>query len=196
MPELENARHELFAVLIAQGKGSEGDCYMKAGYTAKSMAVASAGASRLLKTVKVCTRVQELKAMWAKEAGITTIHVLRWLQAIASFDPRNLLVWNTDSKGNTTIDVKPSHEIDDATALAIRSIKHGPHGLEFTFEARQPAIVKLGEHLGMFTGESAEGGNLAHTDPRSIIYVDAPRGEPVEEWQARVHRERANQKAN
>ena len=49
--ELKNQRHELFAWGIAQGK-SEADAYREAGFKPRSLSVASAAGSRLLKNVK------------------------------------------------------------------------------------------------------------------------------------------------
>ena len=56
-----------------------------------------------------------------------------------------------------------------------------------TFQDRLPAIVKIGEHLGMFTGEAAERGAVNIETSQQITYVDAPKHETVEEWQARVN---------
>jgi hypothetical protein len=76
--------------------------------------------------------------------------------------------------------------------LAIRSIKQIPTTgmLEMTFQDRLPAIVKIGEHLGMFSGESAERGTVNIEASQQIVYVDAPRHETVEEWKARVSAQR------
>lgn len=60
MAILDDIRHERFVHALLEGK-SQGEAYIEAGYTAKSLAVASAGASRLLKDVRIVNRLNELR---------------------------------------------------------------------------------------------------------------------------------------
>lgn len=76
MAGLKNNKHEKFAQLVAQGM-SQGVAYQQAGFSCKNSDVASAAATRLLKDVKVATRIDELKAEAAKNAEVT----LEWLIA-------------------------------------------------------------------------------------------------------------------
>lgn len=76
MAELKNTRHEKFAQLYAQGIAGA-VAYQQAGFSCKTNDVASAAATRLLKDVKVATRIDELKAEAAKNAEVT----LEWLIA-------------------------------------------------------------------------------------------------------------------
>lgn len=77
MPALENPRHEKFAQGLAQGM-SAGEAYRQAGYDAKGNA-AEAAASRLLKNVKVHSRVEELKNRAAASVQISREWVLEQL---------------------------------------------------------------------------------------------------------------------
>ena len=60
MPVLDNAQHELFVQELVKGK-KHGEAYLAAGYKAKSVSVASAAATRLLKDVKIQKRLQEFQ---------------------------------------------------------------------------------------------------------------------------------------
>lgn len=194
MPELQNARHELFAVLIAKGtEDSQMAAYRKAGYKPKSDEGAMVGASQLIRQVKVAARIAELQKLWAKEAGIETTDVLRGLAAIAFSDPRRAMSWGHrkarkghKGKGDPFVEAIASGEIDDATAAAIKKFTITPSGaVLIELHDKAPALIKLGEHLGMFQGETA-GGAPVNIDNRSVTYIEAPRNESVEDWQRRV----------
>ncbi len=77
MPVLENSRHEKFAQGLAQGM-SAAEAYKAAGYEAKGN-VAEAAASRLLRDVKVASRVEELKQRAAVSVQISREWVLEQL---------------------------------------------------------------------------------------------------------------------
>lgn len=66
MPALKNAKHETFALGIFEGKSGR-QAYLDAGYNSSPEA-ADAAASRLLKAVKVASRVNELRERVAKTA--------------------------------------------------------------------------------------------------------------------------------
>lgn len=202
--ELENARHELFAVLLAQGK-PQSEAYKLAGYKADKPSSAEQGGSRLSRNLKVAERVAELKAQWAEQAGITTTDVIRGLAAIAFADPRKVMSWGQKvvgrrktksgkmTKGKTLAELVlvSSKDLDDDVASAVKEVSITADGrLSLKMHDKLPALVKLGEHLGMFQGESAEkAGTTIYNDNRSVTFVDAPRRETVEEWQERVARE-------
>lgn len=78
MPALKNARHELFAQGVVKGLCGK-DAYLKAGFTAKADNIAVAAASRLLATVSVQERVNELKDKAAVKAVLTREWVLERL---------------------------------------------------------------------------------------------------------------------
>ena len=70
MAALQNLQHEKFVQELVRGKG-QGEAYLAAGYKAKSVAVASAAATRLLKDVKVQARLEELKAQAVERTVLT-----------------------------------------------------------------------------------------------------------------------------
>lgn len=78
MPILADVRHERFAQEIVKGK-TQGEAYIAAGYSAKSLAVASAGATRLLKDAKIGARIQELREKAAEKATLDRAWVLQRL---------------------------------------------------------------------------------------------------------------------
>ena len=148
-----------------------------------------------MKNVEVAERVRELKVMWAREAGVTTTDVIRGLKAIAFFDFRSVFTWRTVGKGadrQVVISIKDASKLPEDVWLAIKSIKQNANTgiVEMTFQDRLPALVKIGEHLGMFSGEAAERGTVNVETSQHITYVDAPRHETVEEWQARMNAQR------
>jgi Terminase small subunit len=72
MPSLPNAQHEKFVQELIRGK-SHADAYLAAGYKAKSTAVASAAATRLLKDPAVQKRMSEFQL----KAELETAHSRR-----------------------------------------------------------------------------------------------------------------------
>ena len=90
--------------------------YTRAGYRARGNS-AEASASRLLRNAKVQRVIQEKEKKLAKRCEITTENVLREAGVLAFSDIRKL--FNADGSP------KPIHELDDATAGAIKSIEVG-----------------------------------------------------------------------
>ena len=68
---LNDAQHESFALSMAEGRTSQGRAYLDVGYECKSIDVAYAAASRLLRNVKVQARIQYLKQQAADKTMIT-----------------------------------------------------------------------------------------------------------------------------
>ena len=66
MSVLEDPRHERFVQELVKGSG-QGEAYLAAGFNAKSVSVASAAATRLLKNVKIQDRFNELKGRIAQK---------------------------------------------------------------------------------------------------------------------------------
>jgi phage terminase small subunit len=79
MPVLDNPRHERFAQEVVKGF-LHGQAYLNAGYKAKSLAVASAAATRLLKDVKIQKRIQEIQERVARKTEVTTESILAELE--------------------------------------------------------------------------------------------------------------------
>lgn len=85
MPLLSNAKWELFAQELAQGRG-QAEAYRLAGYRG-----GEAPASRLGSNVKVQARVAELQAAAAEKAQLSVAGVLRELWNICTADPNELI---------------------------------------------------------------------------------------------------------
>jgi len=79
MPALPNAKHERFVLELLAGK-SQSEAYLAAGYSAKSVAVASAAATRLLKDPTIAARLEELQAAAAAKAALSKSWVLEKLR--------------------------------------------------------------------------------------------------------------------
>jgi hypothetical protein len=77
MPVLKNGKHEKFVKAICIGNMSNAEAYRSAYGADKSISVASAAANRLLKSVKVITRVSELQAKAAEKHEITIESMIR-----------------------------------------------------------------------------------------------------------------------
>lgn len=90
--------------------------YRRAGYSARGNA-AEACASRLLSNAKVQQAIQEKEKIAASRCEINAENVLREASALAFSDIRKL--FNSDGSP------KSMHELDDATAAAIKSIEVG-----------------------------------------------------------------------
>ena len=78
MPVLEDIRHERFVQELVKGK-TQGEAYLAAGYTAKSLGVASACATRLLKDAKIVSRIAELRELSCEKAILDRAWVLERL---------------------------------------------------------------------------------------------------------------------
>ncbi len=80
---LEDAQHERFAQVMAEGKMNQGQAYLEAGYQCSSLEIASASATRLLKNVNVQARISYLQEEAAKLAVLDRSYVLLGLMANA-----------------------------------------------------------------------------------------------------------------
>ena len=80
---LSDAQHERFCRLMAEGKVSQGQAYLDAGYQCSSLDIASAAATRLLKNVKVAARIQTLQEQVARLATLDASYVLSGLMTNA-----------------------------------------------------------------------------------------------------------------
>lgn len=83
MPALLNKKHELFVLGIARGLPQH-QAYSEAGYSTKSMEVASAAATRLLKDVRVQERLAEINHRQSENAAtvLTKVWVIEETIAI------------------------------------------------------------------------------------------------------------------
>jgi phage terminase small subunit len=81
---MEDAQHERFAQVMAEGKMNQGQAYLEAGYQCSSLEIASASATRLLKNVNVQARISYLQEEAAKLAVLDRSYVLLGLMANAA----------------------------------------------------------------------------------------------------------------
>lgn len=197
MPELENARRELFAVLVARGKGTESECYAQAGFKAKNDRVARSCASRLLATANISDRVQELKTQFAQAVtaglAVTTTDVARHLWQLSNYDVTDVLKLETTGRGKARrqrLIVKDTKDWPEAMRRTCQGLKVAPDGsVQVLLPDRRTPATKVGEHLGMFQGEQANT-LVDNSQHRTMVYVDAPRHETAEEWERRVAKQR------
>jgi phage terminase small subunit len=81
MPALSNAQHEKFVQELLRGR-SQADAYLAAGYKAKSTAVASAAATRLLKNPDIQKRIAEFHEKTELETALTLEEHMRELKLL------------------------------------------------------------------------------------------------------------------
>lgn len=108
----------------------------RAGYTGTESSLASM-ASRLLRTVKVKTKVKDLvndRCMGVDEA-------LTHLAEQARFDIGPYLDFSDDYEVSPKVDFEKMR--DDGLTIVIKSIVHTAHGVKVEFESRQGALDKI-----------------------------------------------------
>jgi len=198
MPVLDNAKHELFAQGVAVGKSGR-DAYKAAGFKTKTEQATDAAASRLLSDVRVKARIAEIQSEGATAAGVTVEAIVKELARLGFSDIRKVVSWRAEAvpvqaeEGEvgqailSRVTVLDSATIDDDAAAAVSEVSQGANGaLRVKLHDKLPALVRLGEHLGMFKGEG-DGERQVNLS----VFVDAPPRETYEEWQARRNRELA-----
>lgn len=127
MSALHNDKHEKFVQELVKGKG-QGEAYLAAGYTAKSVAVASAAATRLLKDARISARLNELRDL-TKVRAIETASLSRaWVL--------EKLVENV----NRALEAEP---VRDAEGNPIGDYKYNGN-------VANRALELLGKEIGMF----------------------------------------------
>lgn len=178
MPVLSNAKHELFAQGLAQGK-SASEAYEAAGYKANRH-----NAARLNTNEHVRRRVEELITAAAEKAEVSVARVLEELAKIgfsnmldymkpsadgtAALDLSRLTRDQAAAIGEMTFDyddqvvVKEGEE--PATERVLKRIK-------FKLSDKRAALVDLGRHLGMFK-DRIEHSGPSGTNIRIDIDVD------------------------
>lgn len=152
-------RYEVFAQRYVT-HGNATAAAIDAGYSPDT---AAQQGSRLLKDAKVRRRVGELQQEAIVRNGLNRDRIIQELAAVGFSDPSELFF--TTAEGTPAI--RPIEEWSPAARRAIKSVKvkritptvtAGVYGivqmpfdvLEFQFWEKTPALVKLGENLGMF----------------------------------------------
>ena len=146
--------------------------YRRAGYNARGNA-AEACASRLLSNAKVQQAIQQKEKIAASRCEVNTENVLREASALAFSDIRKL--FNVDGSP------KSMHELDDATAAAIKSIEVGQMmsegkviGRMFKIKLwdKNSAQERLFKHLRLFDKDNSQEGNALKSIAISFVSPD------------------------
>lgn len=155
-----------------------------AGYSKKTAGVQG---HNLLKNVKIKKHIQRRVRQILGAQDLATLKVFSQMQAIAGFDLRNVIEW--DGNG---VRVKPSHELDDQTAYALKEIKiketikpmtgaldryeeEYTREIEFKGESKTKALEMIAKYLKMFDGNIDEDDDekddrgLSPSDRREMI---------------------------
>ena len=177
MPALENPRYERFAQLIARGAKDQGRAYVEAGFKAslktdyKGTTVATRAASRLLRNVKVQSRIRELQAAVQKQLHFDQIDVLRELAKIGFANIGDYAVVGKDGlpridMSNTTRDQMAA--LTEITNEVTKEARYNEETGEELPEIRKvrikladkrAALVDLARHFGAFNADRSGGGN-------------------------------------
>lgn len=146
---------------------------IRAGYSPRT---ANEQAARLLAKVSVSTAVAEGRAKQSERTGITADKVIAELARIGFSDIRKAVKWYSQTnvaavdadadmealieEGAVRIAVANqvelinSDEVDDDTAAAISEVSMSATGaLKVKLHDKRAALVDLGRHLGIFSGE-------------------------------------------
>jgi hypothetical protein len=162
--------------------------------------------------VAVESRVKELRARWAEEGTdnlqITTTDVLRQLWEASCFDPAEVYDWwwvpNRNGKrgpgqhgapimlgpggpGRMYCRVKDIHDIPLRARRQIKSVRFDGRYVHLTFHDPSSARRLVGEHLGMWQGES-QNAPVVVDNSQHVTFVDTARHETPEQWQERVQK--------
>ena len=195
MAQLRNTRWEHFARNIAKGM-SIVDSYQLAGYKTRNYHSAADSGSKLLKKPEIQERVDEIRRLGAARAEITVAKVVEELAAIGFANMSNYVTVTED--GRAVIDLST---LTPFQASAIHSVKSEmkfagkrPKGWkegddpdqweippeysnEIKLHPKIPALVKLGEHVGAFSGDGDK------QQPVQFFFSDKPISE--DEWSKR-----------
>lgn len=149
--------------------------YKRAGYSAKSEAVAGVEGHKLLKNPKISDAIEEAMKKREKRTEITADRVLEQLAKVAFSDMKDFMewktvqqitdyktVWNDETREReenvpvvsmfTRVNIKDSAEVDGTLVQEISETNKGgsiTHTMKLN--DRMKALELLGKHLGLFT---------------------------------------------
>lgn len=143
-----------------------------AGYSA---ATAESAGWRLLRHVEVASELERRRKIISIKSGITPEMVLAELGKLGFSDIRQVVEWQNKTKfegdspvgvEEAEVSIKPSEQITDAAAAAISEVSQTKDGcLKVKMHDKLGALVKIGQHLGMFrTVQPEEPGKKAQAD--------------------------------
>lgn len=144
----------------------------KAAYkSVKNDNSAMAGASRMLRNVKVATYIEEKMAERAERTEIKQDDVVKELAKIG-FAQITDYVEVQNINGFEKVIIKPTDEIEKEKIGAIAGIKEGRNGIEIKMNDKVKALELLGKHLGMFTEKQEIKAQISYEDYLSKLDND------------------------
>lgn len=180
MPPLNNIRQERFCQEMAKyhdtGKGSNAQAYLAAGYECETPEIASAAANKLLKSIKVIERIDEIRAQAVDAAAVTPERIAQELARIGFSDIRGVVSWS----GNATemdvdedsgqiktryfnqVGLIDSANLTEAQAAAISEISQTKDGgLKIKFHPKIQALQTLAKWKGMLVEKVEHSGEIS-----------------------------------
>lgn len=129
---------------------------IRAGYSKKN---ADKIGSQLLGKSRVSAEIQKAMAKREKRTEITQDRVLKELATIGFFQITDFMKVD---KGQLVI--KDTSDVDLENIPAISGIKATQFGLDVRFHDKVKALELIGEHLGMWSGNTGNADSLARLD--------------------------------
>lgn len=137
---------------------------IRAGY---SKATANRIASENLSKPDIQEKIKDLMSERSTRTQITSDQVLNEFWSIAQDDIKNYLKFYTDPSGTIKVELKNSDEIDTKNIGEISLGKDGQ--FKFKRYCRDNALLQVGRHLGMFTDNVNNSGEVAIVWNEEII---------------------------
>ncbi len=136
--------------------------YLNVYKNVKKEETAMAGASRMLRNVKVQEYIKELQEKVEKKAVVTIEDIVKELTAIAFADRTKISKMNKKKmklESGTEIDYEDvefelTENLDEDTKKVISGYKKGKFGLSVETYDKLKALELLGKYLGMFKDEA------------------------------------------
>ena len=135
--------------------------YLSVYKTCKKEETAMAGASRLLRNVKVKEYIEELQSKVEEKAIVSIEDIVKELTAIAFTDRTKIskIVTKEKQLEETTlvykaVDFPDTDTLDDETKKVIAGYKQTQSGLAVETYDKMKALELLGKYLGMFKDEA------------------------------------------
>ena len=129
---------------------------IRAGYSAKN---AGKIGSQLLEKTRISAEINKAMAKRERRTEITQDRVLKELATIGFFQITDFMKVD---KGQLVI--KDTSDVDLENIPAISGIKATQFGLDVRFHDKVKALELIGEHLGMWSGNTGNADSLARLD--------------------------------
>lgn len=158
------ARRAAFAQEYVANGADGSAAAITAGYAPAS---AAQQASRLLADKRVVAMIASLQRDAALAAGIRAKDVIDEIAIGAFADLTDYVTWDSG-----IVKLRPSAELDARKRRAVVSIKQGQWGIEIKLMDKLGALTKLGQHLGVLSGEGGDA-DAEKQAPMGFIVVPA-----------------------